>query len=446
MKRIHLLFLAFAIAVLSSCKKDDTMDVQPVSLDLKINLEQSLSSYGFSLANTEIKLTNLINGQVNTLKTDANGALNLPSLMPGNYDIQASLIITAAQYSALTGVTQTDDVTFSGLLKGQSITQGTKSLVLEIKTGRIGDWVFKQIYYAGSHTTNGAVFRDAFVEIYNNSNQVLYADSLYFAQVFGINTRSATLDASLSYLRSNKQYDWSKSLGNNVARANEDYIYAKSLYRIPGSGKDHPVNPGESIIIAATAINHKAPYTDAGGGAVSVKDPSLTVDLSRADFEVYLGDQPGINPLASDVNNPAVPNMIVISRGGDRDLVLQAGGRDAYAIFKTNVAINTLANVPTPNVTEVTTSTDLFIRVPSSYVIDAVETQPPLASNQFPKKLESNLDATYTFVTKGQYSSQSLLRKIAKTVNGRRILQDTNNSSNDFTELDFADATKRVFK
>ncbi|MCH5715179.1 DUF4876 domain-containing protein [Niabella hibiscisoli] len=53
-----------------------------------------------------------------------------------------------------------------------------------------------------------------------------------------------------------------------------------------------------------------------------------------------------------------------------------------------------------------------------------------------------SLDATGAFVTGGQYSSQSLIRKITKTVDGRRILQDTNNSANDFETKTKADPSK----
>lgn len=446
MKRILLLFLLASASIYSGCKKEENNDVKPISVSLQVSLDQTLASYNFPMGNTEIKLTNLINGQVNTAKTDATGKINFENIMPGNYDIQATLKISAADYSTITGTVQTSEVSFGGLLKAQSLTSNNTSLALQIKTGRIGDWLFKQIYYAGSHTNNGAIFRDGFIELYNNSNEVLYADSLYFGQIFGINKKSADVDLSQSYFRSDRQFDWSKSIGNNISRANEDYIYAKTLYMIPGTGKQHPVQPGESIIIASTAINHKSPYTDLEGKSVSVKDPSLTVDLSKADFEVYLGDVPGINPLGSDINNPAVPNMVLLNRGGDRDLILQSGGRDAYAIFKTNEDVKAYGKVPTPDIAELITTTDLYIRIPTNVVIDAVETQPPVSSSQFPKKLQSNLDASYKFVSKGAYSSQSLIRKTAKTINGRRILKDTNNSSEDFDELERADVSKTVFK
>jgi len=445
MKKINLLLLVILSISFFSCKKDDSDNVKPVSVDLQVALDATIAAYNFPLGNIEIKLTNLLNGQINTAKTDATGKINFGSIIPGNYDVQASLTISAADYSTITGTVTTSDVVFNGLLKATVINDGTKALALTIKAGRIGDWVFKQIYYAGSNTSNGATFRDCFVELYNNSNETLYADSLYFAQVFGVNTKSTSIDFKQTYFRSNGQYDWGKSIGNSIARANEDYVYTKNLFMIPGTGKQYAVQPGTSIIIATTAINHKAPFTGSDGVSVTVKDPSLTVDLSKADFEVNLNGVVGINPLSSDIDNPAVPNMKVIA-AADRDLIFQAGGRDAYVIFKTNDNVVNYPKFPTPDVVTITAANDLYYRVPSKYVLDAVETQPPVSANQFPKKLESNLDASYKFVSKGQYSSQSLIRKTAKVVDGRKILKDTNNSDADFDELDKADPSKTAFK
>jgi hypothetical protein len=446
MRKISLLLIVTLIAF-ASCKRSDIENLKPISISLNVNLDPSISAYNFPLKNAAIKFTNLTNGQITEGKTDASGSLTFPSLSPGNYDIQATLTISAADYSVATGATTLNDVVFNGLLKNQNIVQATNSLSIVLKTGRIGDWVFKQIYYAGSNTTNGATFRDQFIEIYNNSNEILYADSLCFAQVFGTATKTAAIDLSRGYYQAvSKQFDWTKSIGMSNSKANTDYVYAKTLFMVPGTGKQYPVQPGSSIIIAATAINHKSPYVGIDGKAVTVKDPSLTIDLSAANFEIYLGDQPGINPLPSDVDNPAVVNLSVLDRGGSRDLILDATGRDAYVIFKTNENITSWMRYPAPDQATITTTTDLYYQIPSKYIFDGVEIQPPLAANEIPKKLEPTIDAGFKFVSKGQYSSQSLIRKTAKTVNGRRILQDTNNSTNDFDELDIPDVTRTIFK
>ncbi|WP_409517006.1 DUF4876 domain-containing protein, partial [Empedobacter sp.] len=44
-------------------------------------------------------------------------------------------------------------------------------------------------------------------------------------------------------------------------------------------------------------------------------------------------------------------------------------------------------------------------------------------------------DAGYAYLTAGSYTSTSIIRKTQKTINGRIILKDTNNSTNDFVNI-----------
>src|SRR5690606_18853036 len=85
------------------------------------------------------------------------------------------------------------------------------------------------------NTTQGASFRDHFIEIYNNSNEVLYADGLYIATLEG-NTNSTLT----SYTLPTGQYDWSQSTGNNIgSAANTDYVYASNIIKVPGTGTQY---------------------------------------------------------------------------------------------------------------------------------------------------------------------------------------------------------------
>src|SRR5690606_10834494 len=104
----------------------------------------------------------------------------------------------------------------------------------------------KQVYYAGSDTRNGAVFRDQFVELYNNTDQTLYADGLHIARLWG----KQRVNDEKHHFQVNGQFDWSKSVGMPAGiDANADYVYLRDLLRIPGGGSDYPVQSGESIII-----------------------------------------------------------------------------------------------------------------------------------------------------------------------------------------------------
>ncbi|WP_254555790.1 hypothetical protein, partial [Salmonella enterica] len=86
----------------------------------------------------------------------------------------------------------------------------------------------KQIYYAGSSTTLGALFRDQFIEFYNNSDSVLYADSLYFSEITGRQNYTSNTYHILGK-EGDYQMDWTKApnMPTNID-PNNDYVYAKA--------------------------------------------------------------------------------------------------------------------------------------------------------------------------------------------------------------------------
>lgn len=442
MKQVQLLFTILAFSyILSGCKKDN-QEVQPVSATFEVKFDGETASLGLSVVKTEVTITNQINGQVNKAIADEKGLVKFESIIPGNYSVVATKKISAADYSAATGTIAAEDIVFNANLNSV-INNTTGTLNLELKAGRLGDWVLKQIYYGGSSTTDGAVFRDQFIEIYNNSSEVLYADSLYIAFINGVNNTSS--DITKPFFLSTGQFDWTKSIGMSNSKANTDFVYATTIVRIPGNGKQYPVQPGHSIIIAQNALNHKSPYT-AGGKVYSVKKPELTVDLSNADFEGYYGDIPGINPLGTDLDNPSVPNLDVLL-AGDRDWILDSRGQEAVVLFKTRDDVKTLPKFPAPDVLSITAATKYFTQLPNSMIIDAVEMAQSVVTKRVPHRLPAALDAGFTTAPGGSYSSQSVIRKTSKTTTAnRRILKDSNNSLDDFDYLPMADPSKQAFK
>ena len=66
-------------------------------------------------------------------------------------------------------------------------------------------------------------------------------------------------------------------------------------------------------------------------------------------------------------------------------------------------------------------------------VIDAFEALKDAGSGSF-KRIPVALDAGFVFAS-NTYTAESFRRKTRTTINGRRVLQDTNNSTNDFELL-----------
>ncbi|MGA9649472.1 MULTISPECIES: DUF4876 domain-containing protein [Pedobacter] len=443
MKKSLLPLLACFIVFFAACKKNVLDEVQPVQATFQLSFDANTKDLGLAFTNTEITLTNKMDGTINKAKADKDGKVVFGSIAPGNYSAVASLTVKAADYSSVTGSYTAQDIVFNGSLEA-SVTSTSGNLAIVLKSGTLGNWVIKQVYYGGSSASNGAVFRDQFIEVFNNSNEVLYADSLHIALVYGKNTRVSSVDVTQSIYQSNGQLNWASAIGMNSSKPNEDFIYLKSILMIPGTGKQYPVQPGNSIIIAQNAQNHKGAYTGTDGKTITVKNPELTIDLSKADFETYYGDVPGINQLASDSDNPIVPNVKVLMTD-DRDMILNSNGYEAIAIFKIDDAAK-LAAFPSPETKAVSSATIYYKQLPNNLVIDAVDIANTTASSRAAKRIPDALDAGFTFTLGGSYSSQSVIRKTSTTAGGRKILKDTNNSTADFDYLTIADATKTVFK
>lgn len=435
---IKLIILFIVFLALTSCQNDDDFGANiadnGVLVNFLVNTQLNESIGDVSLPNVTIQLTNTITGEIFETQTNSEGVALFDNIDSGEYAVLATLTLTNEAFETLFGYSSSsENVTFTGAQESAVVNVNTTSTTIQLNSGTIGDLLIKQVYYAGSHIINGAGFRDQFIEIYNNSNEIIYADGLLIAQIFG-STSSAIYDYTLD----NGQYDWSKSSTDTIgSAANTDYVYADFIFRIPGDGTTYPINPGEEIIIAATAANHKAPLVDNDGIELSVADPSLTVDLSNADFEGYIGayrEAAGDFPASWDIQNTSVPDLEIVYYKSGQDVIFNTFGYDGFVIFNHD-SPETLPKYAHPN----TESSDFFVQIPNEFIIDAVETNNPDATNLYPKQMPTHLDAGYASVPNGVFSSQSIIRKVAAEINGRKILADTNNSSADFTYLEMAE-------
>ena len=425
-----------------SCRDDDFGKngtgnmLLPVAFKVQVKYD---NNYGqLKSKNAVVNLINNDTNDIYTITTDENGVAMFASVIPGTYKINVAKNMQAAEYFSTFGYAlQSEDINFNGAQEGVMVNANVTGTQIELKAARVGDLVIKQVYYAGSNTSSGASFRDQFIEIYNNSSEVIYADGLYIAQLYG-----KTSTVSAAYTLANGQFDWSQSLNMTMgSAANTDYVYSDFVIRIPGNGTQYPIQPGASIIVAANAVNHKAPLMGNNGNPIPIQNPALTVDLSNADFEAYLGDfrlSIGSTVFNTDIQNPLVPDMQIAYWGrpgyysGGTDLLFDTQGRDSFIIFKSD-DFNTYKDYSDPSVASVVSGTKFFLQIPTDVIIDGVDTQHYNPSSQRPKMLPASIDASYTNVD-NMYNSQAIIRKTKMTINGRIVLEDTNNSANDFVK------------
>lgn len=250
-----------------------------------------------------------------------------------------------------------------------------------------GKLVIKQCYYTGSRTpANTNYFSDQFHEIYNNSPDTVFVDSLCIADVFG---PSGQINPTTT------PTPFQNDQGN---------VYVNNIWMIPGTGREHPLPPGRSIIIAQDGVNH-------------LEFNANSVDLSNADWETY---KTGGN--ANDTDNPDVPNMVQVHVVSGFDWLVTVFG-PGIIIFKAPDPA-ALESVTPPN------STEPRKKVPNALVIDAFEALRDANSGSF-KRIPLALDAGFTFAS-GTYTRESAMRKVDTTISGRQVLQDTDDSGEDF--------------
>lgn len=387
MKNLLILSVVLLGLLAFSCKDDVTP-----SYELKITLQLP---DGFTLGTvpegTEVKITNAQTGRTTTATADASGVVTTV-LVEGNYDASCSFTLTVGS----------DEYVFNGILNSYLLSQNSTATMNLVLADNTGGLVFKEIYFAGSKTPDGKTYySDQFHEIYNNSNDTLYADGLCIA----------VLEQS-----SNNPNVWVNADGSFMDRLPLTF----QIWTIPGSGKEHPIYPGKSIVIAQDGINHQ---TDPNG------NPLSPVDLSNADWESY------VEISGKDLDAPGVPNMTMMYTTSTTmyDWLHSVFG-SAVVIFRfpSDVTweqyVSNDANFMTkPG----STSATKYLMIDKSLVIDAVEIV-RVEEDKRNKRLPTELDAGYTYLDGGSYCSLSVRRKAKLIIDGRVIYQDTNNSSNDF--------------
>ena len=432
--KIHLfalLLMMVSAVTLTACSDgNDTPEVTSGSIKVSVKLASAYSKVKLGKVNLVLRNTNTGKETAVDVKTDGTALIeNLPIDM---YDLTATYEMPGSDYKTALGLLElnNENVMFSASATGIQLSPGKPAeIALELNTATTDNFVLNTIYYAGSDNKKAAGENDQFIEIYNNTNRVLYADSLCVA-VTTMN-RYGNGHASQNkryYYTEDGRYDWSKSEGmKDVAGANDKYYYATYVYMVPGTGKQYPIKPGESFIIAAFAQNYKATFTSANGKEVKPEAPELTVDLSGAEFDVvYKGYE--------EFDNPKAANMNIIHAGNSRYMRLSRNGKEGYLLFRhPDPAL--LPVYLYPAITPGTGSNSQFMQVPTANVIDAVEVITPTNNGYLaPKAYQKNDDAGYTY-SKPDYSSECITRKVARMDGSRRVLQDINNSTLDFVTM-----------
>lgn len=393
MKKAASFFMLFlAVVALWSCDENDDA-IPTVTVQVRV---MNPDNYSESIAtNTKVTLTGSDNGEVKTVTIEnasQNGIAVFTDVIPGTYTVSATRSLSPDEAFALTGARQKTELNASQTSVAIVPQNPMTELELQLGGSVISALVFKEVYYTASRTPSGGTyFSDQFVEIYNNSDEVIYLDNLCIADIYGVSGQINTSSEPTPF------------------QSDKNNVYASSVWRIPGTGNQHPLQPGQSIIIAQDGINHKE------------ANPTSPVDLSNANWETY-----NERPDGRDADAPNVANLERLYFTGGFDWLVPVFG-PALVIFKVD-DFNSLQKVAVPN-----SSLPERIKIPNSLVLDAFEALQNGDSGNF-KRIPAALDAGFVFAS-DTYTMESFRRKTATTVNGRRVLQNTNNTAKDFEKL-----------
>lgn len=396
-----LLGIAF-LFVLTSCEKDKPEDLLG-SISIQLKLKEGLGD--LSLANISLSLINTQDNVEKKMLTSQTGLATFTALPAGSYNLNVSEPREDGEYT-LTG-TATNIVV---RMKEET----TVELILDATISNAG-LVIKELYFVGAGDGYVSLFKDQFVEIFNNSSEVIYADGLYVGHFFSVESLSLPP---------------SETPGLDI----ENSVYMDWVYKIPGDGTQHPIEPSKSVMIALNAINFKE------GNPMADK----AVDNTVADFEFYGVDwleEQGLTGHVWDFDNPDVPNVTPVYLG-TAGLALMDLTSPVVMIFRKENDFNQsdIYNFHYTNKSGSETEIDL-VKFPVEDIIDGVEVLGNSSLGKF-KKLSKKVDAAFTYINPDggvYYNSQSLRRKIddaATAKFGRTILQDLNNSFLDFEVLD----------
>ena len=254
-------FLLFAavITAFTACDEDEDTSV-PVDVTLNFTAPSDTIT-SFTWAEGKATFTDLNRGKEYELDLSQSSVITLSS---GLYNITGEGAIASTSGEILCNVRSTKD--------NVQISAPSTSIALELSIYTPSNsLILKEIYVTGTANDKGtSSLYDKYFVIYNNSSETVYAD--------GVALLESTFGTTEKY-----QY-------NDNPQPMPPTFTAASIYVIPGNGTEHPLAPGEQLVLADQGYDFTQTKADA-------------IDLSIADFEWYDETEKGMDPDIAEVPN-----------------------------------------------------------------------------------------------------------------------------------------------
>lgn len=353
---------------------------------------------GARIPSASVTLQRVGQAQRVTQTADAQGQTAFTDLLPGFYVVSVARLLSEEEMDRLAGTADADVNSF-GAGGSVEVKAGENTKTLTATAGSRGSIVFSEIFGATGYSQTESYRHAHYFEFYNNSDSTLYLDGRVIVQGFFPlhDDDDASCDTMAPY------------------RLDPEAIYSVLHLQFPGSGREYALHPGQSALVAQDAIDHREFW------------PGMP-DLRAADFE-SVG--------TTDVDNPAVPNMIDVSAQARWQAPsghgMTIGGQTSYAVT-VSLDVSTLELVQTPTYGNATHRR----RFPRATIADlAMVLTPPEAHDiQFGALCSQFIHPSFDQAPATFFLSRNMetyRRKVlALLPDGQAILQRTGTSAEDF--------------
>ncbi len=402
MKKINIALALLLILSLSGClesMKDEKFSDEAISSTIKIQVTMP-SGYNYSVEGLTVKLSDPSSGLVFQGETNNSGIAEI-RVAYGNY-----IATTETKHSESGGVIYIFNGT-SGKIRTTPKDPALIETSLPLNVSKSGQIVIKEFYYGGCFDipTNKSYSKDQYFILYNNTGETAYLDSLCVGVAAPYNAPT-----------SGKLSNWVKT-GTSELRDSVPLISFGWMF--PGTGKDHPLLPGEQVVISLNAINHTTSI-------------SASVDLGVSG---YWAAYDAVNTRGQSTPNAGVNLLKNFWKNGTATSWVVSTLSPALFIFTLGgkTAADFIASTYTDDPVSTSTINDCLL-VDKNLVIDGVECFRDITDT---KRLRPEIDNGF-IKTDGSGQGQSVHRIVdlaaTAAAGGRIVYMDTNNSSNDFVK------------
>ena len=300
---------------------------------------------------------------------------------------------------------------FNGTLDKVVVAGKDADIVLPLIYSKAGSLVIKELYCGGCSKVpeEGTYQSDQYVIVHNNDTEPYMLDGLCLG--------------TLSPYNSNASNPWIGPDGGLP-----DFLpVIQAVWRIGGNGSAFPLAPGaDAVICFRGAIDHAARYPM----SVNLNVPGYFVCYNPVYFP-----NPLYHPVPGDKIEEARYLEVVIKTGQANAYTLSLSSPTLVLFRPEDTDIYDFVQDDTHLVQVPGSSADRVVTVPISWVVDALEVFNG-GSTDNRKRLPASVDAGYVTLSE-IYKGRTVMRRIdeeASATAGFEILQDTNNSSQDFYE------------